>query len=107
MHEDGVSEDAGETPGIRGPGDPAAELARAVELASAFLVSQGHDIASVRITEVRNQLRGSGGGPDAWRVTYKLRHLIPADGSEIGAGGELFVDVDLKSSAVRLGGVGE
>jgi hypothetical protein len=99
--------DAAEDPaGLSRHGDPAAELERAVELASALLVAHGHDVTALRITDVRNVLRGPG-GPDAWRVTFKLRRLIPLPGEEIGTGGEWFVDVDLGSGTARLGGIGE
>jgi hypothetical protein len=87
--------------------DAAAELRRAVDLASAFLAQRGEDLTSLRVVNATNRLRDPAGGPDAWRVTFKPRRLIPHDGSEIGAGGEWFVDVDLRAMAARLGGLGE
>jgi hypothetical protein len=91
------------------PGDgPARELRRAVDAATAFLLASGNDVAELRVTEASNRLRGPGGGPHAWRVTFKLRRLIPdTNDVEIGAGGEWFVDVDLSSGSARLAGLGE
>lgn len=87
--------------------DPAIELGRALELASGLLAERGEDRAAYRIVEALNRLRGDGGGPEVWRVTFKRRDLIPADGSEIGMGGEVQVDVDLGSGTARIGGFGE
>lgn len=89
------------------PSEPAAELRRAIDLASALLLERGEDLAALRVVGSTNRLRDPAGGPDSWRVTFKPRRLIPDDGSEIGAGGEWFVDVDLRSNTARLGGVGE
>jgi len=47
-------------------------------------------------------------GPAYWRVTFKRRDLIPKDAaSELGAGGEIFVDVDLATSVAKISGHGE
>ena len=89
------------------PGAPDAELQRAIDLASQYLGSRGEDLSGLRVVAATNRLRDPDGGPHAWRVTFKSRHLIPEDGSEIGAGGEWFVDVDLETDAARLGGIGE
>jgi hypothetical protein len=86
--------------------DAAAEIHRAVDLATALLRERGEDLSTFRITAAVNRLRDADGGASAWRVTFKPRRLI-GNGSEIGAGGEWFVDVDLERGSARLGGVGE
>jgi hypothetical protein len=45
-------------------------------------------------------------GKYIWRVTFKPRQLLPKDPSKgiIGAGGEIFVNVDLSTKTTEIGG---
>lgn len=46
--------------------------------------------------------------PGRWRLTYKPRRLVPGTAEqEIGAGGEVFVEVDLSTGDARVAGRGE
>jgi hypothetical protein len=48
------------------------------------------------------------GSPDMWRLTFKMRRLIPFDRTrEVGAGGEVSVLVDLRTGAATMGASGE
>jgi len=47
-------------------------------------------------------------GPHIWRITYKLSSLIPKDEmGMIGAGGEVFIKVDIKNNKATVTGYGE
>ncbi|CAN5313709.1 hypothetical protein BH10CYA1_BH10CYA1_54450 [soil metagenome] len=44
--------------------------------------------------------------PNLWKVTFKDTQTIPRDGP-IGAGGEIFIEVDLSTKKARFLGTGE
>ncbi len=47
-------------------------------------------------------------GRHCWRLTFKLGSLVPqGPDAEIGKGGEIFVEVDLKATKATLTGYGE
>jgi hypothetical protein len=98
------------SPGRRdAPADPADEARAAIGLAVAFLPSVAPDPSEYQLVAAESQVRGADPPrPDIWRLTFKRRALIPrtAD-AEIGAGGELFIEVDLASRGARLLGHGE
>jgi hypothetical protein len=87
----------------------AKELLRAVELAERTVLASGTALESLKLTRAVNMMAGSEyRGPAYWRVTFKRRDLIPKDAvSEIGAGGEIFVDVDLDGGTAKISGLGE
>lgn len=84
---------------------PQTEMAQAAQLAVDQLKAQGVPIADHRLVEASNVLRDS---PHLWRMTFKLRRLIPERlGQEVGKGGETFIEVDLMTRRARLVGAGE
>ena len=84
---------------------PQTEMALAAQLAVDRLRSLGVAVADHRLIEARNLLEES---PDFWQLTFKLRRLVPASpGTEVGKGGETFVEVDLTTRIARLVGTGE
>ena len=87
----------------------AQELGRAVELAERTVSASGSALAELKLTNAVNMMAGREyRGPAYWRVTFKRRDLIPKDtASELGAGGEIFVDVDLDTNVAKIAGHGE
>jgi hypothetical protein len=87
----------------------APELGRAVELAEQAVLASGTALGGLKLVGAVNMMAGREyRGPAYWRITFKRRDLIPKDAdSELGAGGELFVDVDLGASAAKISGHGE
>lgn len=74
-------------------------------LVSAWSAPQ-FDAAEYKLIAVQN-LYTSGEG-HLWRVTLKPRSLFPAHpGEATGAGGELFLQVDLEHRTVTIAGFGE
>lgn len=86
----------------------AAEVNRAVDLAEKVIAARA-PVAQYQLTAAINMVAGQEyRGPSFWRLTFKRRDLIPADAeSELGAGGQIFVDVDLKTGAATITGFGE
>jgi hypothetical protein len=87
----------------------AKELGRAVELAEQTVTTSGANLAELQLTSAVNMMSGREyRGPAYWRLTFKRRDLIPKDStSELGAGGEIFVDVDLGANVAKIAGRGE
>jgi hypothetical protein len=86
----------------------ATEANRAVELAEKAIAAKT-PVAGYQLTAAINMFAGNEyRGPSFWRLTFKKRDLIPADAdSELGAGGQIFVDVDLKANVATITGFGE
>ena len=87
----------------------AQELGRAVELAERAMSASGAVVTELKLTNAVNMMAGREyRGPAYWRLTFKRRDLIPKDAtSELGAGGEIFVDVDLDANVAKIAGRGE
>ena len=85
------------------------ELEQAVALAERVVVAGGAALDQLKLTSAVNMMAGRAyQGPAYWRITFKRRDLIPKDASsELGAGGEIFVDVDLDTSVAKISGHGE
>ncbi len=83
-----------------GAGSPASSTtacAAALALAVRLLETASVDVSDHRLTSIENLIGHAGG--DAWRLTFRLlRQVLAAPDSMITAGGEIFVQVD-----VRLG----
>jgi len=64
------------------------------------LAGQMPDGGPFKLIGVTNVLKGAPpNGPSVWDVTFKPTSLIPASASEeVGAGGEIFVRIDLMRS---------
>lgn len=89
---------------------PSVELEEAAALANAFLPTLDRNPKELKLVKAENLVfRGpSLLGPSIWRFTYKERSLIPKDGRALlGAGGELFIEVDLDKKKATFLGVGE
>ena len=75
-----------------------AALERAVELSVAELTRLSLDPADYRVVEVRLLYHES---PTLWRVTFKPVALLPTpERLTVGAGGEVFVNVDLDTGEI-------
>lgn len=80
---------------------PATDLERAVGLARSAALESDHDLESYALTGAQQHyLEGS----YVWRVTFKPKHLLPADPATgmIGAGGEIFVHVVLETGETTI-----
>lgn len=86
----------------------AVEANRAVELAEKAIAARTR-LSEYQLTSAINMVAGNEyRGPSFWRLTFKRRALIPADAeSELGAGGQIFVDVDIKTGVATITGFGE
>lgn len=90
--------------------DPsAAECREAIELASAWM-AQHYDMSTFKLIAAENAVRKGPGfaGPAVWRLTYKPRRLVPQDAdAEVGAGGEILIEVNLDGEVATMLGRGE
>jgi hypothetical protein len=83
---------------VETPPDMGAEAERAIDLAVGELAHLSLDPADYRLVEVSLQYHTS---PSLWRVTFKPVALMPTpERLTIGAGGEVFVNVDLDSGEI-------
>lgn len=83
--------------------DPARECREARDLALSRLREEGYAAAAYRVTAVEAT---AALGPGAWRVVLRPQRVTPQSSeTELTAGGELFVDVDLATgeAAFRAG----
>jgi hypothetical protein len=86
----------------------ATELDGAIALAEQVIAAKtpvaGYQLTSAISMVAGNEYRG----PAFWRLKFKRRDLIPADAeSELGAGGEIIVDVDTATGVATIIGYGE
>jgi hypothetical protein len=108
---------AGPRPATRPPaGDArsfqvtATEANRAIELAEAAIDRSGAKPEAYRLIRAVNLTAPDGAyrGPTYWRLTFKRRDLVPATAdAELGAGGEVFVDVDTAEAEATIAAYGE
>ena len=86
------------------------ECKEAIILAEEFLPTIGVRVEDYKLITVENMSTRNGDyrGPQYWHLTFKLRGLVP-DNPElpIGAGGEIFVEIDLTDRRALLAGYGE
>lgn len=95
---------------IRNPNiDPSSDCQEAVSLGIALLTSMNIDLSQYKLVSAENAIKGPAhAGPYIWRLTFKLKRLIPeTSNEEVGAGGELFVETDLSTKKGKLLGYGE
>lgn len=85
------------------------ECEEAIRLGIEFLAGNEIEPALYKLIAAENLITGGRFiGPHAWRLTFKLRRLIPDSADvEIGAGGEVFIEVDMITAHARLLGHGE
>lgn len=86
---------------------PDEDCRRALEL-GVKLLSDSVAAETYKLISGENLIASPDGGPSVWRLTFKPRRLIPAASNErVGAGGELFVKVDLATGQAEISGYGE
>jgi hypothetical protein len=82
---------------------PYEDALQAMRLASAALPDLGRRPNDLRVVSAEQMLGGAGGSTARWRIGFKAIDLFPRGGrGKVGAGGELFVEVDLASRDARL-----
>ncbi len=90
--------------------EPSKELEDAVALCANALKEAGCEPSEYRVIEARNLVVKGGQykGPQYWKLTFKLRSLIPGtENGIIGVGGEIFVEADTEKRCARITGYGE
>ena len=94
---------AGKDPAVSTPRRQtiSADLDRAVAVAISAAQETKHPLGDYRLTSAEQILHQ---GKSIWRITFKPSRLLPADPSKelIGAGGEIFVNVDLEKQAAEV-----
>lgn len=86
------------------------ECEEAIALAEAMLPTIGANPPDYKLITAQNLSTPAGvyRGPQFWHLSFKLRELIPSTPqAEVGAGGEIFVEVDLTEQRAWLAGYGE
>lgn len=89
--------------------EPARDCHEALSLGIGFLMTKNIDLTQYKLISAENLIKGTDYiRPHIWRLTFKLKRLIPETSeAEIGAGGELFLEVDLATKTARFLGYGE
>jgi len=92
-----------------GNADPVADCREAIALAVALLGTEDLDPAQYKLVAAVLAIAGPDyAGPHIWRLTFKLRSLIPQSAdAEVGKGGEVLVEADVAGHTARLQGHGE
>ena len=87
---------------------PENDLAAAIKIANAFLPSLPRSPSDLKLIKAENLIvrNGQMKPPAVWELAYKDRSTISSDGL-IGKGGELFIEVDLKTKKAKFMGAGE
>jgi len=76
------------------------ELLQAIKIAEEAIVKKNIKLSEHKIIKAENVLKKS---PKFWFITFKKKSLIPAAENQIiGAGGEIFVAVDLSKNTVKI-----
>lgn len=95
---------------MSGAGGPSTDLIQAVAIGDAYLSSQSIKTTDVKLISAANLFSCESvlRGPHVWRLTYKYRDGIPAAADRpIAAGGEVLLEVDLRTKKATLLGVTE
>lgn len=87
--------------------DPSSDCQEAISLDISLLTSSNIDLSQYKLVSAENLIKGpTYAGPYIWRLTFKLKRLIPQfSNKEVGAG-ELFVETDLATKKDKLLGYG-
>jgi hypothetical protein len=83
---------------------------QAIELSDSLLFDMDAQRSDFRLISIENMLiKGEEFiGPDIWHLTYKLKSIIPEDDKGmVGAGGEIFIEVNTKKRIAKILGYGE
>lgn len=89
---------------------PVVECSAAIKSGLQALTEANIEGGPYKLVAVESLLKGAvpESDPNVWRLTFKAHRLIPPEaGIEIGAGGEIFIEVNLKSGQARLTGRGD
>ena len=79
---------------------------KAITVVTEVLRIQEIDFSDYKLISIENLVPST--SPDTWRLTFKLRTLIPKTSqSKLGAGGEIYVQVDTGRKTAELLGYGE
>ncbi|MDD3626273.1 MAG: hypothetical protein PHV06_03025 [bacterium] len=90
--------------------DPSDECLLAIEIAEMILEEEDIDLEAYKLISSQNLIiKGeSFEGPEFWYLIFKRRDLIPEkEGEMIGAGGEIFVKINLAEEDGEITGYGE
>lgn len=86
------------------------EYLKVIELADNLFPTIEIERQEYKLISINNMVIKSSDyqGPHIWHLTYKLKSIIPDDeNSIIGAGGEIFIEVNLIENKAKLLGFGE
>ena len=86
------------------------DLLEAIRLAEGAIAARDADPQAYSLVRAERLLAGGPrcSGVHCWRLTFKLKQLIPDEQDErVGKGGELFFSVDLDAGVAVLTGRGE
>ena len=86
------------------------ECRAAIELGLRALTAENLDGGPYKLVQVENLLKGAvpKSDPNVWRLTFKAQRLIPSTADAIiGAGGEIYFEVNLASGQAYLTGRGD
>jgi hypothetical protein len=82
----------------------------AIAIAEDFLISIDRDPAEYEVIKIENLVTRKGiyQGPHIWHITFKRADLVPDNEYDmVGAGGEIFISVNVKERRAELLGYGE
>ncbi len=80
------------------------ECMRALSIGAGYISSSGLPACDYKLIKAENMVMpGSYLGPHVWHLTYKAKDLIERGGK----GGEIFIEVDMKTQEAKLLGYGE
>ena len=87
---------------------PSKDCEIAISLAEELLstLNDPNNYKLIRVENLYLPMRGYL-GPHLWHLTFKSRELIPKDKEPVGAGGEVFIQVDMNTRKAKLLGYGE
>jgi hypothetical protein len=86
------------------------EVIKVIQIAEKCLLDNQIDLKRYKLIKAENLYINNSKyiGPNKWYVVFKANHLIPEDEKGLlGAGGEIFVEVDLKDDKGKILGYGE
>lgn len=79
----------------------AKECVAAIEIATSSAELRRIDLTKYKLIAARNLIAEA--GASVWQLTFKPNRLIPPNsGTRIGAGGEVFVQVDTRRKTVEV-----
>ena len=92
------------------PSNNSKDIVKVIQIADNCLIDNQIDLEKYKLIKAENLHINNSKyiGPNKWYVVFKLKKLIPKDENGIlGAGGEIFVEVNLKDDKAKILGYGE